>query len=160
MTAILGAQEFCRKGHLRTPANTYTPPGGRRQCRVCAGTMPADGGQRGRPSERFDELQLARLRELVRCVHCGAVPTETGETREVSDGHGGALTLPIVVTPHVEGCAGSTRTGRPKRAPKGPRYPAGPCEHCGTPMKAGASHVAKKRFCSSTCRKAAKRVTS
>lgn len=161
MTAILGAKEYCRKGHLRTPANTYIPPGGSRQCRECAGTTAApEGSQKGRPSERFDERQLARLRQLVRCVHCGAVPTETGETREVSDGKGDTVTLPIVVTPHVDGCAGSTRTGRPRRVPKTPQYPAGLCEHCGAEMTAGLAHVAKKRFCDATCRKAAKRVTS
>jgi hypothetical protein len=109
----------------------------------------------GRRHEPLTRKDILRLRELVRCWRCGAVPTETGATHEAKNAKGETVTLPAIVTPHTEGCAGAPRTGRPRKTPKRPQKPAGPCEHCGTEMMASAAHVTKKRFCNSVCRKAA-----
>lgn len=109
----------------------------------------------GRVSVKYTPEELRRLRELVKCVHCGAVPTETGETREVDNGRGDKVTLPYVVTPHAEGCAGVTKIGRPpKKEPKWRQVPAGDCLHCGSPMVASFAHAAHKKYCDVSCRKA------
>src|SRR5688500_10768028 len=127
MTAILGRQEVCRNGHPRTPESTYVNRStGARHCRICAGKAASDevgvlSELRGRTSERYTPEQLRRLRELVKCVHCGAVPTELLDedgnvvTREVGNGRGGVETLPYVTTPHVPGCVGTTKQGRPSK---------------------------------------------
>lgn len=154
MTAIIGAQEFCNNGHLRTPATTYIRPNGHRSCRTCAGTTEVVGRT---PSERFTPEQLAALRYLVRCVHCGAVPTETGEEREVTDGNGGTVVLPVVVTPHPHGCPAAPRVGRPPREHKMPQVPAGSCAACGAEMWASAPQAPSKRYCDVVCRKTAHR---
>src|SRR5688500_12359820 len=97
--------------------------------------------------EPLTQKDILRLREMVRCWRCGAVPTDTGETHEVKNAKGETVALPFVVTPHVEGCAGSGRTGRPR---KHRAVPCGPCEGCGAPMMSTPGR--KKRTCSSTCR--------
>jgi hypothetical protein len=115
-----------------------------------------------RHSEQYDADELARLRWLVRCMRCGAVPTELRDedgavvSRLVGDGKGGVIDLPIVITPHTEACAGATRTGRPpKRAQRKTtrRYPtqeAGPCAHCGKPLITAKGR--EKKYCDVTCR--------
>jgi hypothetical protein len=117
---------------------------------------------KGYRREPLTQKDILRLRELVKCERCGAVPTETGEVREVLSGKGDGemVTLPVVVTTHAEGCAGAQKMGRPKREPKLPQVPAGPCEHCGTEMMASAAHAKHKRFCTDTCRTAARRRAS
>lgn len=158
MTAILTRQEVCRNGHQRTPENTYVSPTGKRSCRDCSGySAEAAEIQRGRTSERYTPEQLRRLRELVRCMHCGAVPAEALDedgnvlTREVGDGNGGSVVLPYVITPHVEGCPGATRQGRPKV----PEVSAGDCQNCGKPMTAAPRNASAKKFCGPACRRAA-----
>jgi succinate dehydrogenase/fumarate reductase-like Fe-S protein len=157
MTATLAAQEYCRNQHPRTPENTYVSPAGKRSCRDCSGySAEAAEIQRGRTSERYTPEQLRRLRELVKCVHCGAVPAEVLDedgnvvTREVGDSNGGTMTLPYVRTPHAEGCPGETKQGRPKA----PEVSAGPCQNCGRPMTTAPRNVTTKKFCGSPCRQA------
>lgn len=113
---------------------------------------------------RLSPEEVARLRYLVRCGRCEAVPTELRDadgdvvTRKVGDGHGGFITLPIVVTPHKEGCTGATKIGRPSKMPlrkKDNGVPAGECEWCAAPMVAEPHRVEKKRFCGATCRSSA-----
>jgi hypothetical protein len=162
MTAILGRQETCRNGHPRTPESTYVNRNtGSRHCRVCSGAAATDevgvlSELRGRSSERYTPEQLRRLRELVKCMHCGAVPTEVVDengdvvTREVGDSNGGTMVLPYVRTPHVEGCPGETKQGRPKA----PEVSAGPCQNCGRAMTTAPRNVTTKKFCGSPCRQA------
>lgn len=116
----------------------------------------------------LDARQLARLRELVACAHCGAVPTEVRDgdgrvmTRELTNGAGGTVVLPYVVTPHAESCPGATKIGRPaKREPKWRQVDAGNCRNCDAPMLASYAHAAYKKYCDVSCRKAyAKRAVS
>ena len=110
-----------------------------------------------RKGERFTADELTRLRWLVRCVHCEAVPTERLDdegkpiTRPVGDGRGGEIELPIVTTEHAAYCPSAPRMGRP---PKTERRHAttdgGPCLICGTPMIRAKGRV--RKYCSSTCR--------
>lgn len=155
--------EYCGNGHLRTPATTYVPPSGKRQCRVCSGKMPPntkDGiDLRGYHGQVFTPKQLEQLRFLVRCLGCDAVPHETGVTREVKNQHGESVSLPVVVTEHAEGCpvaAQSPRRGRPrKKVSKHEQRPCGDCHTCGTPML--SSFGRPKKYCDDVCRSKAKR---
>jgi hypothetical protein len=115
-----------------------------------------------RQGVHFDADELARLRWLVRCMRCGAVPTELRDehgvvvSREVKDGNGGTTELPIVVTPHTEACAGVTKIGRPlkrdrrKTDRRHATQEAGPCLHCGKTLI--ASKGREKKYCDVTCR--------
>lgn len=107
-------------------------------------------------SQCFTAEELARLRYLVRCTHCGAVPTEQQDedgsviTREVGNGYGGTVSLPIVVTPHTEFCVHAPKV-RPRKTER--RYPvqdAGPCGACRAPMVAAKGRL--RKYCGSTCR--------
>jgi hypothetical protein len=118
--------------------------------------------QQASASRSFTARELQRLRELVRCVHCGAVPTEVIDEegrpilREVGDGSGRTIMLPTVVTPHPEACPGRTNIGRPRN--RGPLpservmefEEAGRCSVCGKVMLAAKNRG--RRTCSSTCR--------
>jgi hypothetical protein len=97
--------------------------------------------------EPLTQNDILRLRWLVRCMRCGAVPQETGETHDVKNTRGEPVTLPVVATRHAEGCGGLPRNGRPR---KHRTVPAGPCTVCGEPMEATPGR--KKLYCSSTCR--------
>lgn len=112
-----------------------------------------------RRGEQFTPRQLQRLRELVRCMGCGAVPTETGETREVTDAHGASVTLPYVTTVHQDSCSVAVqepRRGRPPvKVPKTEQRPAGSCQTCGASLT--SSHGRPKLYCGNSCRSAAKR---
>ena len=156
--------EYCRKGHLRTPANTYTPPSGKRQCRECSGKWPAGKNaagvdMRGYEGKIFTPKELAALRFLVRCMGCGAVPYENGEIREHTNQHGHTTELPVVVTDHADDCPvvnQSPRRGRPKvKVPKHKQLPCGDCQECGKPMT--SSFGRPKKYCDDACRSAAKR---
>lgn len=156
MTAILGAKEYCPKGHLRTPETTYVRPSGKRDCRVCSGRMPANSGNvsslKGRPSKTFTDAELRSLRYLVRCVHCGAVPTEKCDedgnaiTRTVSDGRRGTLELPYIVTEHAYFCPSAKTTAERTL----PTVDAGHCAECGAAMVAAKGR--QKTYCDATCR--------
>lgn len=159
MATTLGAQEVCRNKHLRTPENTYISPKGKRHCRDCSGYKAApvaDLRGTGRGRAPLTRVQLEQLRYIARCLHCGAVPTETGETHEVGDGNGGTVILPKVVTPHLPGCGGVTKVGRPRKPRAVPIVSGGlpACEWCGTGMVFG---VRPKRWCDANCRSSARK---
>lgn len=164
MTCAEVEQETCGKGHPRTPETTYVNPSGKRQCRVCSGKMLAGSKSdsltaAGRRGEHLTPAQLQRLRESVKCMGCGAVPQETGETREVTDGHGNDVTLPWVTTTHAPGCpvaAQAPRKGRPRRKTMdSAQRPAGTCQTCGEIVTSFAGRP--KLYCDSSCRSTAKR---
>lgn len=112
------------------------------------------------PKAPLSEMELARLRYIVRCVHCGAVPTEQRTedgkviTRQVLNQAGALIDLPYVITPHRATCPGATLIGRPAKKEDKPRVhkttDAGPCAVCGTPMVAARNRL--RRACGSTCR--------
>jgi len=149
-------EERCRNNHVRTPATTYVAPNGKRHCRLCSGKMAAGElglgqSRKGRPSEVFDELQLARLRYLVRCMGCGAVPRDTGRKREHQNQHGETTSLPIVVTDHAPGCpvdAQAPARGRPKHDRRADTTT--PCVACGAPCRAAVGRT--KKYCSEVCK--------
>lgn len=109
----------------------------------------------GRVGVRFTEAELRRLRELVKCMRCGAVPRDTGEKHEETG-------LPIVVTEHVPGCfaIGGRRPAPVKKRETGwsahAQKPAGPCTVCGQEMTSSAGRM--KLYCSEGCRSKAKRI--
>lgn len=157
-------EERCRKGHTRTPANTYRSPDGRQHCRVCsgtsAGTTSAHINLRGHTSEVFTPAKLADLRWQVRCLVCSAVPYDTGETRTTSNQHGDSVTLPVIRTDHADECsvaAQSPRRGRPRALKSGPeaQRPCGDCSVCSQPMT--STHGRPRKYCSDACRMKAKR---
>lgn len=102
---------------------------------------------------KLSPRELQRLREAVACVHCGAVPQETGETRPVCDPDGNAYELPFVETTHAAECPFAPRAGVAR--PHHTMTPAGPCTMCGKPMLSSAGR--RRLYCGEGCRMKAKR---
>lgn len=146
-------EERCRNGHVRTPSTTYVEPkNGKRHCRLCSGkAVSANTGIKGRASEVFSSKKLNELRELVRCMGCGAVPYDTGRKREHQNQHGETTSLPIVMTDHAPGCpveAQAPAVGRPKHDRREGRTT--PCVRCGTAVVSAVGRT--KKYCSAACK--------
>lgn len=132
----------CRRGHLRTEANTYIDPSGKRFCTDCPTKTYAErkkvrdeGGTTG--PRKLTDREIARLRSQVGCVVCGETPQEIVVQEKNKAGE--LVDVVKVKTKHHPSCSVPFNVeGIPqKRGPKSKRSqvfeprPPTPCENCG-----------------------------